>query len=68
MDPTYPVLMTCPVRNALVDTGTSLTREGFAVLRLESGRRRENPRFTCGACGGEHVIDPETAVLGDAPS
>lgn len=60
MDPTFPVLMTCPTRKTPADTGIQSTRAAFEALEFP-----ENARFTCMACGGEHLLEPQKVFLGD---
>lgn len=60
MDTTFPVLMNCPTRKTPTDTGIQATRAGFGSLEFA-----ENSRFTCRACGGEHLLERDKVFLGD---
>jgi hypothetical protein len=60
MDPRFPVMMTCPTRKVPADTGRRATRAAFDALEFEA-----NARFTCPACGGEHLLERGKVFLGD---
>ena len=60
MQPTFPVLMTCPIRKAPADTGIKASRRDFEALKFPA-----HARFTCRACGGEHLLERAKVFLGD---